>query len=194
MPKQFLIAFATIALLLGGAPGAFTQQGQGNQCTPAGVWYGGSVVAYHMTIIPAGPAGHFTVFAEGMYKNSVMNTVYTGELVKTDNVYEGSLMQLTTSDPDFLNPPPIGKMPDIASGWSSMKMLDCDTIQNTIPFFGLYFASNIWQPGVVWSLNGKVPLVDAPDVDLLNVLTGGHPIVETYHRLARSINPTLLHR
>jgi len=35
-------------------------------CDISGAWYGGSVVAYHMTIIPASPAGHYIVFAEGM--------------------------------------------------------------------------------------------------------------------------------
>ena len=162
-------------------------------CDLTGTWYGGSVVAYHMTVIPAVRPGHYTVFAQGMYKTSVMNTVYTGEVARKRNKYEGSLIQLSTSDPDFLNPPPIGKMPDITAAWASMELVDCNTIKNTIPFFGVYFAGDIWQPGVVWLTPGKVPFLDAPDVDLLDVLAGGMPIVETYHRVFRTVNPALLH-
>jgi hypothetical protein len=172
-----------------------SQEGKGRHgCNLSGTWYGGSVVAYHMTIIPSSPAGHYIVFAEGMYKNSVMNTTYTGKVEKKGELYVGPLMQLATSDPDFLNPPPIGKMPDLNVVWSEMEMVDCNTIKNTIPFFGYYFASNLWQPGIVWNMNGKVPLFDVPDVDLLDVLTGGAPILETYHRIAESVNPKLLHK
>lgn len=172
---------------------AYGQQGKGKKCTPAGVWYGGSVVAYQMTVIPAGPAGHYKGFAQGMYKDGAMSTPYWGTFVKKGGKYEGSLMALYTADPEFLNAPPVGKMPDIRVGWSSMEMLDCNTIRNTLPFFGQYNAANIWEPGVTWK-NGKVPLVDTPDVDLLNVLNGGRPIVETYHRLSETLNPALIHK
>lgn len=163
-------------------------------CDITGSWYGGSVVAYHMTILPASPAGHYIIFAEGMYKNSVMSTIYTGKIQKRGNLYVGSLMQLATNDPIFLNPPPVGKMPDLNAGWSEMEMVDCNTIKNTIPFFGSYSAANLWEPGIVWNSNGKIPLFDVPDVDLLDVLTGGAPIVETYHRLPEGVNPRLLHK
>jgi hypothetical protein len=167
-------------------------------CDLAGTWYGGSVVAYHMTIIPAGDRDHYTAFAQGMYKNSVMNTVYTGQLARKHNRYEGPLMQLSTADEDFLNPPPIGKLPDITAGWSSMRLVDCNTIENRIPFFGVYFASSIWQPDrdlpvIDWT-GVKTPLVSPPDVDLLIILSGGRPIVETYHRLLKTVNPDLLHK
>ncbi len=168
-------------------------------CDLAGTWYGGSVVAYHMTIIPAVARDHYTVFAQGMYKNSVMNTVYTGQVARRHNRYEGPLMQLSTADPDFLNPPPIGKLPDITAGWTSMRLVDCNTIENRIPFFGVYFGSSIWQPAIDrpaidWIAPGKTPLVDAPDVDLLTFLSGGMPIVETYHRLLKTVNLDLLHK
>jgi hypothetical protein len=162
-------------------------------CDLSGTWYGGSIVGYQMTITPSVQMDHYIALGEGMYKNSVMNTSYTGELVKRGKLYEGPLMQLTTSDPDFLNWPPPPKMPDIVAAWSSLEMVDCNTIRNTIPFFGMYFAANIWQPGVVWVAQGKVPLIDAPDADLLDALAGGKPIVETYHRLPKAVNPILLH-
>ena len=175
------------------------QQGKGNQCTPEGVWYGGSVVAYRMTIIPAGPAGHYMTFAEGMYKNSVMTTMYTGEMVKTRDSYDGTLMALNTQDQEYAGPPPYQQLPDIAAGSFSVEMMDCNTLKNTIPFYGLYFGSQIWKPGTPWTgigwvARGKIPLVDPPDVDLVQALTGDtKPIVETYHRIARAVNPPLMH-
>jgi hypothetical protein len=199
MQSQHRSFFSTVllaaALLLLSSSSLLSQEVKTarSTCDLTGAWYGGSVVAYHMTIIPSLQEGHYIVFAEGMYKNSVMNTVYTGEYVKRGKLVEGSMMQLTSSDPDFLNPPPIGKMPDIAAGWSSLEMVDCNTIKNTIPIFGIYFAPNIWQPGIAWVAQGKVPLIDAPDVDLLDILSGGKPIVETYHRLSKTVNPRLLH-
>jgi hypothetical protein len=162
-------------------------------CDLTGTWYGGSVVAYQMTIVPAGTSGRYSVVAEGMYKNSVMNTIYTGLVARKHDRYEGALMQLTTSDPDFLKPPAeIGKMPDIIAAWSSMELADCNTIQNTIPFFGIYFGGPIGQSGIVWVPPGKIPLLDPPDFNLLLPITGGAPIKETYHRLPRTINPALL--
>ena len=187
------------------AASAFAQKGKGNECSPVGVWYGGSVVAYRMTITPAGAAGHYLVTAEGMYKDSVMSTTFVGESVKNGSKYEGSVMALTTQDPQYLNPPPLKKLPDIGIGWASMEMTDCNTITNTLPFYGLYFGApgpkgaGIWEPGtpqsgINWVAKGKVPLVDPPDVDLIPLLTGDtKPIVETYHRVLQTVNPALLH-
>jgi len=42
-----------------------------------------------------------------------------------------------------------------------------------------------------WKTGGKVPLVDRPDVDLLDVLNGGKPILGTYHRLPTTVTPAL---
>lgn len=186
----FAILVLAGGLLLSASP--LLAEGPPRSCDLTGTWYGGSIVAYQMTIVPAG-SGHYSVIAEGMYKNSVMNTIYTGLVARKHNRYEGPLMQLTTSDPDFLKPPAeIGKMPDIIAAWSSMELADCNTIQNTIPFFGIYFGGPIGQSGIVWVPPGKIPLLDPPDFNLLLPITGGAPIKETYHRLPRTINPALL--
>lgn len=188
---MFTRVLAAVALvLLTPAPGA--AQGAGTACTPAGVWYGGSVVAYQMTITPAAHAGQYMVMFEGMCTNSVKTTSITGLLTKKGKKLEGNMLALTTSDPIFLTPPPYPQMPDLLVGRVSLEMEGCNTIKNTIPFFGLYFAAGIWEPGVVWK-DLKVPLIDPPDVDMLDVLAGGHPIVETYRRLPTSVNPALLH-
>jgi len=178
------------------------QPGMGNDCTIAGTWYGGSVVAYQMTVTPTTPAGHYIVMAEPMYVNpqAPLAAKYTGQLIKKADVYEGSILSLS-GDKSFINLPPgtNPKMPDLEVGWETMKLVDCNTIQNTIPFFGIYFGAGIWQPGtpwtgVQWAADGKVPLRDAPDIDLIPILTGDvKPILETYHRLTTTINPNFLH-
>ncbi len=176
------------------------QQGVGNQCTLAGTWYGGSVVAYFLTVTPAGPAGQYATAAQPMYKNSVLSTGYAGRLVKNGKVYEGPMMSLTTQDPAYSGPPPFATLPDLAVVWESVEMLDCNTIKATIAFFGVYSGALIWLPGspwtgISWMPNPKVPLTDAPDIDMIPILTGDtKPVVETYHRLPEAVNPALLHK
>ena len=188
----------TLLVLLAVVP-CLAQQGEGNECTPAGTWYGGSVVSYQMTVTPAGPAGHYNVTFQGMYKNSVMSTTFDGTVAKNGKAYEGALMALTTQDPVYLTPPPYTNLPDITAGWFSMELVDCNTLRNTIPFLGLYAGGFIWKPGtpwtgIGWAPNAKVPLISPPDLDLIPILTGDlKPIVETYHRLKQEVNPALLH-
>ncbi len=181
-------------LVLGAVLPLSAQKPRREDCGPAGAWYGGSVVAYQLTVYQTGRPDHFTMMFEGMYRDGVMNTAYTGSLVKKGDRYEGPLMQLFTADSAFVKQLPPGKMPDINTGWGIVEMVDCNTLRNTIPFFGRYSGAGIWQPGVAWTAGGKVPLVDPPDVDLLNVLNGGKPVVETYHRLPTTVNPALLHK
>ena len=59
-----LVVFLVVAALP-----CLAQPGMGNDCTIAGTWYGGSVVAYQMTVTPTTPAGHYIVMAEPMYVN-----------------------------------------------------------------------------------------------------------------------------
>jgi hypothetical protein len=56
MSRRFLV----LLVLLANVP-CLTQPGAGNDCTLAGTWYGGSVVAYQLTIVPSVPAGHYTI-------------------------------------------------------------------------------------------------------------------------------------
>lgn len=199
MPQCSSSRFMMIIFVMAFSASAVAQQGKGNECSPAGVWYGGSAVSYLMTITPAGPAGHYTVVFEGAYKNAVLNTTFSMTLHSERNKYVGSGLQLTTQDPAFLNPPPLQTMPDLVAGWFSMELINCNTIRNTIPFLGYYFGGGIWQPGsetsgVNWISSGKAPLIDPPDMDLIPILTGGNtPILETYHRLPMKVSPALLH-
>jgi hypothetical protein len=159
----------------------------GSDCGIAGTWYGGSVVAYQMTIIPTVWPDRYTVYSDPMFTDGTKNTLYTGTLVKRGQLYEGSLLQMTSNDPAFATfPPTLGLMPDINAGWVSMKLVGCNTVSSLIPFFGLYLSNSVWT-------GQKTPMIDAPDVDLLNVLNGGKPIIETYHRLPATVNRALLH-
>ena len=81
--------------------------------------------------------------------------------------HEGSGVALETSDPEYLNPPPFKNMPDLAVGWFSEELLDCNTLKTTLSFFGLYFGAGVWEPGTPWTgmgwiSGGKIPLVTRP--------------------------------
>lgn len=199
MQRSWCVALGIVAILFSLAAVSFAQQGKGCECTLAGVWYGGSVVGYRITITPAGPAGHYTVISEAMYKNSVMSTNWTGEISKKGKNYQGSLSALTTQDPAYSGPPPFANLPDIAAGWFTFELLDCNTMKSVIPFLGLYNGAGIWKPGtpwtgIDWTSGAKVPLIDPPDMDIIPFLTGdSKPIVETYHRVVQTVNPALLH-
>ncbi len=199
MRHASFVVVGTIVLLFCFGALASAQQGRGNPCTPAGTWYGGSVVAYRITITPAEPAGHFSVLTEAMYKNSVISTTWTGQISKSGKIYQGSMSALSTQDPQYMNPPPFTALPDIAAGWFTFELKDCNTMKSVIPFLGLYSGAGIWEPGTPWTgikwlPNAKVPLIDPPDMDLIPFLTGDtKPIVETYHRVLNTVNPALLH-
>ena len=192
MFRRFLVLVAVCASLP-----CFAEDGLGNNCTIAGTWYGGSVVAYQLTIDRADPTGHYSFTFDPIYVNpqAPLMAKVTGELEKHGRFFEGSMLSLSSSSQA---PGPNYQMPDLNVGWNSMQLVDCNTIKNTIPFFGVYFGAGIWQPGSPWTgpawIRGKVPLADPPDVDMIPILTGEmKPIVEIYHRLPYTINRELLH-
>lgn len=188
--------FLSLALIAVFAATSFGQAGMGNECTPAGLWYGGSATPYKLTITQTGPATHYQAVFEPMYKNVVLNTTYTSLLEKKGNKYEGAGVILVSQDPNFVLQYPPPETPDLVVGWFSMELLDCNTIKNTIPFLGYYFGPPIWElavGGVNWVSPSKVPLVDPPDLDLLVMTNGGAPEIERYRRIATKVNPALLH-
>ena len=62
-----------------------------------------------------GPAGHYRVFTEGMYKNAVMTTMWSGQIEKHGKLYEGTISALNTQDLAYNGPPPFANLPDIAA-------------------------------------------------------------------------------
>ena len=187
MLRRIVVVFILVAISSFVSP-CFAQQGQGNECTIAGNWIGGSVVAYQMTIIPINPSGHYMVLTQPGFTEGTLATMFTQTVVKHGDVYEGGGVQLYSENPAFASgPPTLFLMPDVHVLWSSMKLTDCNTLTTSIPFFGLYFADGIFS-------GTTVPFVTPLDVDLVNVLNGGMPITESYRRLPTTKPaPELMH-
>ncbi len=182
MSRRFLLLLVILF-----AVASVAQQGPGNECTIAGTWYGGSVVAYQMTIIPIQPAGHYMVLTQAGFTDAKFTTMYSGISEKKGDGYEGTFMQFYSDNEAFTTAPPtILLFPDLRVGYSIMKLTDCNTISNYIPFFGVYFGYRVWAGEVT-------PFVSPLDFDFLDLLSNGKPIRETYHRIPNSINPALLH-
>lgn len=171
------MSFLVLLFLLFTSVSLFAQ-GFGNECTPAGVWFGGGTnnAKYLMTIVPS-RAGRFTVTGfEGFTPNplppasAAKLSPYAGEFFKLSNgKYRGFAMALVNSD----TIPPAGPgstgntPPRIWALRETVELTDCDTLVTSIDFSAEYS----------W---GKTPFVDAPD---FHKLTPGTTINETYHRM-----------
>jgi hypothetical protein len=154
------------------------------ECSPVGVWYGGSDFKYMLTIIPPNthvnhivgkgtPATEdtFLIRYEAVYPNAAWGyeawTSWSGQLVrnKDGRRYLGQSISRYTTSPEAQ--PPSGSFElDAVRNWN--EFVNCDTIRSTIDFFGAYFDLN------------RVPFVDAPD---LNYLPPEGKIIETCHRM-----------
>lgn len=148
-------------------------QGFGNECTPAGTWWGGSDnlpdhagFKYLMTIVPS-RAGNFSVLFNGAYSMNdagfPVETQWSGELVKKRGNYKLFLIRLVNTDATF----PPQQLPLIQAVTADLEFTDCDTISVVFDFFGIYF----WD-------SGSVPFVDPPDAP-----GPPTPIYETYKRM-----------
>ncbi len=195
MRTRFWLFLSLVMIVISVATSS-AQVGKGNECTPAGLWYGGGATPYKLTVTQTGPAGHYQAVFEPMYKNVVLNSTYTSLLEKKGDKYEGAGVILVSQNPNFVLQFPPPETPDIVVGWFSVELVDCNTIKNTIPFLGYYFGPPIWQlavGGVTWVSPSKVPLLDPPDIDLLVMTNGGAPEIESYRRIATKVNSALLH-
>jgi len=139
-----------------------------NNCSPAGVWYGGGELRYVITLTPISET-RFAMRGEGAYSQAAWGytgwTSFSGELIKRkDGRYVGQEIAIYTTSPEMQ--PPLNSIEvDGVRGW--MKFIDCDSVQFSYDFYGAYFDLN------------KVPFVDPPDVNYLP--PGG--ISETYRRI-----------
>lgn len=148
----------------------------GHDCSPAGVWLGGSDAAkYMMDIVPITPWWMNTV-AQGTYLPSqTMNQVsstWDGEMKRGPHgVWEGWAVQVSSTS-GVLFPDPM----DITIGGvrSVAVFNDCDTMTVTIDFFEIYLWNSIYGPAPT-----KVLLVDPGDIPAPPV-----PIEEVYHRVS----------
>ena len=156
--------------------GVSAAQGFGNDCTPAGTWYGGGddyyvngqlfhSPKYLMTIVPI-RAGRFSFRGdEGFTPNPAAAkklSEFSGELIKQpDGSYKGYALAL--ANPSDVPPPLGGPDPNVAAVRETARMTACDTLEFEIDFNAIY----------AW---GKIPFVDNP-------MVSRGPASETYHRM-----------
>ncbi len=137
-------------------------------CSPVGTWYGGGDVKYLATITPITGerfSARFEVVAPLQSVDYAAWTSWSGEFSKAKaGHYVVQYISMYTNS--FAFPPLDSYEVDAVHG--SMEFIDCNSINITYDFYGLYFDLN------------KVPFVDQPD-------SGGDipapGIVETYRRV-----------
>lgn len=150
-------------------------QGFGNECTPAGTWYGGAPdpnpptlhsPKYLLTIVPT-RAGHYSIRAdEGFSTNPAVVaklSEFSGELIKLqDGTYKAYVLGL--ANPSSVPPPMGGLDPQIWAIHEHASLTDCNTLVFEVTFNAVYS----------WGLR---PFLDTPN--LLKPVAS-----ETYHRMA----------
>ena len=180
MNKTILLIIACALLVIPG----FAQIPQHNNCSMIGTWLGGSdpsgIPYYQMTITPE-VEGRLLVAYQAMYDPGTHYTSWTGEARKgrarTYNEYALATYIITQDMADFYFQN-FGIQVDPgtfeADGiYTHARMLDCNTIQSTITWFGWYIPI----------MPDTVPFVTQPQIEYIRDLNGGQPIVEIYHRI-----------
>lgn len=179
--RRTLLMF--LVIVLAGIP--CLAQGAGRNCEPTGTWLGGSdpggVPGYHLTITKEA-AGRYLVVYQSVYDPGTHFTIWTGELLQEPNAriysqYAASTYFITQEIADFylenfgiqVDPGTIE-----ADGiYTHALMLDCNTIQSTITWFGWYVPITA----------AKIPFVTQPEIEVIRDIFAGQPIVEVYHRV-----------
>jgi hypothetical protein len=159
-------------------------QGYGRACDLAGTWLGGSdpkVPGYKLTVVPVA-AGRYSVTYEILSNPGLYYSSYTGELRKDGaQSYAGCAVasfEINQANAawylaQFGISVNVGDF-ELDAVHETVVMLDCDTLQGTIGWFGWY----------VPFTNAKVPFVTKPEIEAISSLCGGQPIVEIYHRVS----------
>jgi hypothetical protein len=181
MRKKCLLAMTMFVLVA--AP--CWAQGYGRTCDPTGVWLGGSdpnVPFYKLTVGPESD-GRYSVTYQILPNPGMYYSSYTGELRKDGgHGYTGwavASFEVNQFSIDFYGQFGIVLTPDdfskaeIDAVRERVVMLDCDTLQGTIDWFGWY----------VPMTNSKIPFVTQPQIEAIGDLYGG-PIVEIYRRVS----------
>jgi hypothetical protein len=157
-------------------------QGYGCDCDPAGIWLGGSdpkVPSYKLTVVQVA-TGRYSVTYEILPNPGLYYSSYTGELRKDHaqsyTGYAVASFEINQASVEFY----AGLGISVTAGGFELDairervvMLDCDTLQGTIDWFGWY----------VPFTNAKVPFVTRPEIEAIS-FSGGQPIVEIYHRVS----------
>ena len=176
--RRVLMMF--LVIVLAGIP--CLAQGAGRTCEPTGTWLGGSdptgVPGYHLTITREA-AGRYMVVYQSVYDPGTHFTIWTGELKKESgqiySQYAVSTYFISQDIADYyrdvwgiqVDPGTI----EVDGIYTHARMLDCNTIQSTISWFGWYVPITA----------EKIPFVTQPEIELIDII--GAPIVEIYHRV-----------
>lgn len=165
LKTKVLLIFALFAI---SAVTCFAQ-GFGNQCTPAGTWYGGDETssAKYLMVVTPGKAGEFSLrFVQGFTPKVPRISEYSGVILKTQaGGWESFSIALLNAD---LTTPPTAPPPSIRAVHARIDFSDCDTLTSTIDFYSKYD----------W---GKIPFVSHEFETVFK--EGQHEIVEIYHRV-----------
>lgn len=141
-------------LLLTGVVPSFGQgfgQGPNRECSPAGTWYGGAEnsAKYLLTVVATEPGHYSVVYDQGFTPAIPKLSPFVGRLAQ---VRHGGLVGqvIALANLSAVPPPQGGPNPQIWAAREFGHMVDCDTLEFEIDFYGVY----------AW---GKVPFVDPPD-------------------------------
>ena len=170
--------------------GTCLAESKGRVCDPSGTWIGGSGPApsYRFTI-SFQPSGRYSVEGQPLYSVSSADmgwpwfTTWQGELHKvgphTYEMYEFVNSQITPEIAAIYADMGIAlteddlAFPELDGVWGHVSMRNCDTLQISIEWFGVYIPLTA----------DKVAFVTPPDGEIIQDFYGGTPIIETYHRV-----------
>ena len=157
-------------------------QGYGSACDLSGTWIGGSdpsVPIYKLTFVPVA-AGQYSAMGQfipniGLYYSNYTGQVrkdgpktYSGNMVASFEINQSSIEFYATLGIDLtLNDTEVDGVHD------TFVLLDCNTLQGTIDWFGWYLPIT----------NEKIPFVTQPEVEFIRDFNGGVSIIETYRRV-----------
>jgi hypothetical protein len=147
-----------------------TAQGLGQSCSPVGTWYGGqdSPAKYLLTIVPIRPGHYGARYDQGFTPAIAKLSAWSGDLIKVGkHGYVNHAIALANAS--AAPPAPGGANPQIWAIRSHVRLVDCDTLESEIDFFGVY----------AW---GMTPFVDTP---VGSRLPASGIINETYRRMER---------
>jgi hypothetical protein len=175
------LMLGTVLFVATAAPGF--AQGVGTNCDISGTWYGGSDpnAPYLWTMTPMA-GGRYSSVAQQAYPFSLMpqyagTTNWSIDVNKVNaREYEAYGMSYWIYRWASLEQP---QLPELDIVRSHIRLVDCNTIKNTIDVFVVYFA---------FDSTSMTPFVTPADLDVLAELNGGAPIEETYHRMPTTLS------
>jgi hypothetical protein len=179
MRSRFLLAFLVFTL----CAMPCLAQPKARACDPTGTWVGGGdplYPSYQLTVTPEG-GGRYTVLYQMMFDPGTHATAYTGEMKRDrGGAYVEQICASITLNQELVDfYASLGivveqpGLPEVDCVHARKVMLDCDTMQTTIDWFGWY---------IPFSLD-KIPFTTQPEIEFINDLNGGEPLLETYHRV-----------